>query len=1766
MFKRSRFKSVLLFLFLTWMTTTRTTRGTPLSLKSWSQKNGSNGKEIVAHRRVVADTSKVTNLTRQHNGDVFFSYDVHKCDTDTCVGLSSGTASLYIESNVKEMDMSISPTMEYECKCQCLPQIHTYREDQGICVDEIRECSMATFTSGSSSEKIPFIFLPLKGQIIYPSKEIFYPGMKESVCEVIGSQYLTKNGWNELRNPSDTTVPFRLFRDEDSTFLQWLGEPDLRYRMQGRLIVVHLACRDMDSFDMTGPEDDIAHGNTFTPCVAFRIVGTPSKYSMNVAEVLFASESQIDEYHFMNLTTKEYIVIGVSSLCLGLIYIASVFLYLHIKKRKARASDGSHNAKDDYTYHQNDQVTFGAGISCGMFGGQSRSSLLNLPSTLNASQRRSNNSVVGGPNSLNLHHAEEMGVIKSNPLLKHYPNLAASDNSGFVSDTSNSNSEFDDDFSIEQESNKQTSAVVHLGRKRGDINTATQQNNVNNDPPQNTNTQNDTECLPEEDVSITEDLSHDDQIENMKALINGNSRRKLYFNPAYFEPHLLASPPPAAIEFLSKIREVISIAKYKMATKRFQPSLTEIPEEKASKEIYQSTKHPPSRRESFISSRNGTQHKSMCSGCSDCQSKSTDHYASNTANNCTNCGDKQKSIQKWLESVSSDHDNNQNDELSDTYINPVSESGSKKSKNDDKYDTIKPEIKPKPNANTNSISSKKSESSISNSDADTVKRVTPASKIGNRTIRTPTNSSPPTKNEDTLPKIVSYCPKPNVIIPDQNSNENDQYGIRVKLDNIYSAVDKGDYYNASSRASSIRGSIKQVPTKEDVIYAFATNKTKKSQSHESDKQSLQENDYMGRQSLYNSIDGGSEIYNNPVFDTSDIKTRTLEKSTEKRNLYEKYKNNKRNSIPYEVINKMNQMPDMIYEAMASDYSRVINNNNVRISSPQLPTPDYTSHEEDTSNATLKRIHQRLQRSMTQNSSDSHPPVPTPDYNTLGRRTPKKLYAPDSPIYSRKSPYSLIVDYETDSLERGAQRDKQRKSATPPSQSSETSQASPSLSSALPLEEELEIRNATYDRVEGFREEADGKNLLMRQGTGPKIKYNTPFLGSMTIEVEHSPDEFDLSTDSDQFEPDTLDRKARKHKNTGFFKGEKSATYFGTDDTSQLMQGKKDTNRSSIRSVDNTKKILENLNKQPCHEHSKSNKNNNVKPEVHKKVENIKNIYEEKSKQPKNEFTNKHKHEVKPEGKLLTLEHRHSKRQRPISSMSTLDKKLAPPDLIPSNASKLSENKIQSFVKALNATTNHTSWAHKHDKSKTKCKYQTQVNSIEDTNDSNSVTSGSTNFTGISDTQGTSEFDAKSKNSNQRGGHTHKKCRKNQSNEEKPMSLLEDYLSLGISNENFFIDHVNKKLNAFKNESTRGKDGKKSDDLDKIEVVSTKTLSNNGSLKQHEENSRKSPSKRSGYKDFDQAINNLPTTTKVFRAEINPCTNGMQIAMGIRDKANKTKEIKSALWRFISIATSKLKGEKVDTDHLNKTIVDQIIDKDDGIGSLLDESAVISISKPFTSSLEKIKPPASSNVSRSNSSRMSSRETDGGYMSADSNELKTRCENNKRLYERFNFSNKVNCISEEISSKLGENDEYEKPLPRPKLQTKDISAPIHANSPPRTTKPSIYMLSPPSRPPPAPPVPKLGVTNPKATQLNITQINGKQMIQQLKDVINVNVQYLSEEEEACGVERYSSNGGECLSSGESEEGEEFDDICESGAESVETHSVFFKNIKNFYSGN
>lgn len=116
--------------------------------------------------------------------------------------------------------------------------------------------------------------------------------------------------------------------------------------------------------------------------------------------------------------------------------MASVFLYLHVKKRKSR---NAHLAAAPSTVAtvKNDQVTFNASFRGGgsaAFGIQNRSDLMGGGSF------RGNSATLGQyPSMTNGLSGEELGIVKSNPLLKHYPNL--NDNSGFISDMSNSNSE-----------------------------------------------------------------------------------------------------------------------------------------------------------------------------------------------------------------------------------------------------------------------------------------------------------------------------------------------------------------------------------------------------------------------------------------------------------------------------------------------------------------------------------------------------------------------------------------------------------------------------------------------------------------------------------------------------------------------------------------------------------------------------------------------------------------------------------------------------------------------------------------------------------------------------------------------------------------------------------------------------------------------------------------------------------------------------------------------------------------------------------------------------------------------------------------------------------------------------------------------------------------------------------------------------------------------------------------------------------------------------
>lgn len=111
-----------------------------------------------------------------------------------------------------------------------------------------------------------------------------------------------------------------------------------------------------------------------------------------------------------------------------------------MKKRKSRHS--SENNSSASTTMKNDQVTFGPGYkrNDSITGFSTNRSGLDS----DRASGRKQNGHRGMPDTIN---GEEIGIVKNNPLLRHYPSL--SDNSGFTSDLSNSNSECDDDRLID---------------------------------------------------------------------------------------------------------------------------------------------------------------------------------------------------------------------------------------------------------------------------------------------------------------------------------------------------------------------------------------------------------------------------------------------------------------------------------------------------------------------------------------------------------------------------------------------------------------------------------------------------------------------------------------------------------------------------------------------------------------------------------------------------------------------------------------------------------------------------------------------------------------------------------------------------------------------------------------------------------------------------------------------------------------------------------------------------------------------------------------------------------------------------------------------------------------------------------------------------------------------------------------------------------------------------------------------------------------------
>ncbi|XP_063385956.1 uncharacterized protein LOC134671989 [Cydia fagiglandana] len=1007
------------------------------------------------------------------------------------------------------------------CTCACPHRAPLFREDRELCVDDLPECSLASFGTGVGVQRIPFVYLPLKGQIIHPSRDITFQGVKTPICAVSGAQFLTPKGFVDLRNTLDADVPFSLFRDEGRTFLQWSGEDDVRASMSGRMMVVRLLCRDVAA----APASPLDLRGVFTPCVAFRVQGTAPKPLSNVTEVQFAPNAQTSGATATSgLTVTEYVAIGISSLLLGLIYVASVFLYLHIRKRKkgSEATEASSRRLKSLK-NKNGSIITERDIV-----------------------RINNERVQSIPSSLDT----DDGVVKNNPLIGMSRSFHQIKHS-FPSDSGSTMSDSEDfaESSARSEdhtfNDQTTSALIHSHYSEVKIRNSCSDVTHRDESG--------IERLPDEHVSIVE-TTDDREI----ARPVGTTRRKLYFNPAYFEPHLMAEPPPAALEFLTKIREVIAVAKHKMAAKRFQPVLNEIPEEETypshgnSLDIYQGLGSQRSGSVVSLKRENSRKRSINCVGCPGCKTENgseVHNFIKYDIPACSSClsskGEKQNSIRKWLENIPTGKQSFYND------FQPATQNGLVNS------------LLTLPSAETNCKLRKQNSFTASNP-MNLTENITKSRKTSTMSVR----SEPPLRT-------YSYnLPLPEFDKITHNNNRN-YYGETISRIDDIRPIGLCDYRTGSLRSNPITNQHRN---------KFITNK--------------------------------------------------------------------------------NSLPDMVNEAIALENCGKSYNHN-------------SSDEE--------RVCQK-----STNSARKHSESPP------------------------------INDYETDSLERTSTK---KGLATPPEYPDvPSSQASPSLSNALPLEEELTMTNAVYKthsrsnsntpspqrdvcieqnhyEIIESKKVINNVNNIEANNNSPNNSYSlvsevyvnnnynfgsTPTSpsgsdcsmgsrklrhagnnseekpGCLTIEVKDPPENYIKIHESDGFEPDTLDRKHSKFKQT-----DENSQFSRKDLIKNIdIDGSPVNQRIQLRSSGTFKKSEAMVS---------ASKFNSLRNDY----EYRKNIYERPKLSPTTfndskslDDTSEAWEEVAAdwateEGRILTLELRHSKRQRQCTPPTIKQmKSLARPDILP----------------------------------------------------------------------------------------------------------------------------------------------------------------------------------------------------------------------------------------------------------------------------------------------------------------------------------------------------------------------------------------------------------------------------------------------------------------------------------------------------------------------
>ncbi|XP_054709290.1 uncharacterized protein LOC129218997 [Uloborus diversus] len=232
----------------------------------------------------------IGHVTRDYFGDIFSLED---CQPGSCDDNGRRAAQIPGE----------------KCRCQCAPSHYTFREDLKQCIKDVGECPIAMFVRPFAVERIPLVFLPMTGQLVYPGAHLTVSApSKHLTCNVKTSLLMTTRGWQPIRTPSHI---FGVYYDGNKTFLQWLGDDEDRRRLQHHLVLIRLIC-----------EGESTNG-TFEPCAALRVGWAPGLEP---------------EYVEQTTNKNNFIIIGLCLGILGLIYVGAVLIYMKVRKNRRQAA------------------------------------------------------------------------------------------------------------------------------------------------------------------------------------------------------------------------------------------------------------------------------------------------------------------------------------------------------------------------------------------------------------------------------------------------------------------------------------------------------------------------------------------------------------------------------------------------------------------------------------------------------------------------------------------------------------------------------------------------------------------------------------------------------------------------------------------------------------------------------------------------------------------------------------------------------------------------------------------------------------------------------------------------------------------------------------------------------------------------------------------------------------------------------------------------------------------------------------------------------------------------------------------------------------------------------------------------------------------------------------------------------------------------------------------------------------------------------------